>query len=89
VLTRKPLEGNGLVLDTYVRISHRHFHVGMAGEFFRLGQRGAIPQEFGNVRVAASRVEVGDPGCGLIGNAGEFEVFLDHEPSLPSFEIWE
>ena len=78
--TDAPGDGLCSVLHADVRVSHRHVHVGMAGEFFGLGQTGAVLKKAGNVGVPPCRVEVSDTFRSLVGDANPFQVFPDHEP---------
>jgi hypothetical protein len=49
-----------LVRDANVRVTHCHLNVAVTSEAFGLWQRRAVTKQLGNVRVTASRMEVGD-----------------------------
>ncbi|MEZ6069506.1 MAG: hypothetical protein R3C10_04350 [Pirellulales bacterium] len=86
---RQQVDRLGLIGETDVGVLHRHPHVAVPGQLPGLNQLDAAQQQPRDVRVPASRVEVGDPFIGLIGDARLFEITLDHFVGLPLRQLRE
>ena len=79
----------GLILDTTVRVPHRHIVVGVPSQFSCLRQTDSIPQKLRDVRVTPYGVEVDDPIVSLVWNPNTLRVFLDHQPGSSIGQFWE
>ncbi|HEX4132932.1 MAG TPA: hypothetical protein VHZ24_23065 [Pirellulales bacterium] len=56
----------------------------MPGQFLRLGQRRTVAEQFGDMRMPAGGMEVGNAVFVFVSDADPFQVFLDHPPGLPA-----
>nr|WP_231871428.1 hypothetical protein [Planctomyces sp. SH-PL62] len=67
-------------------VFHRHPHVGVPGQLLGFHQRGAVPEQPGDVAVPAGRVEIGDAVRRFVGDADALQIKLHHQPGFFSVQ---